>query len=31
MSLEQVFLSLTTEESDEREAAEAPQEALAND
>jgi ABC-2 type transport system ATP-binding protein len=31
MSLEQVFLSLTTEESEEREAAEAPQEALAND
>ena len=30
MSLEQVFLSLTTEESEAREA-EAPQEALAND
>ena len=30
MSLEQIFLSLTTEESEEREA-EAPQEALAND
>ena len=31
MSLEQVFLSLTTEESEERDAAETPQEALAND
>jgi ABC-2 type transport system ATP-binding protein len=31
MSLEQIFLSLTTEESDEREAAEAPQEAAAHD
>jgi ABC-2 type transport system ATP-binding protein len=31
MSLEQVFLSLTTEESEERDAAETPQEALANE
>ncbi len=31
MSLEQIFLSLTTEESDDREAAEAPQEASAHD
>jgi ABC-2 type transport system ATP-binding protein len=31
MSLEQVFLSLTTEESDQREAAEEPQEAVVND
>jgi gliding motility-associated transport system ATP-binding protein len=31
MSLEQIFLSLTTEESDDREAAEAPQEAAAHD
>ena len=31
MSLEQVFLSLTTEESEERDAAEAPQEAVAHD
>ena len=31
MSLEQIFLSLTTEESEDREAAEAPQEAAAHD
>jgi ABC-2 type transport system ATP-binding protein len=31
MSLEQIFLSLTTEESDDREAAEAPQEVAAHD
>ena len=31
MSLEQIFLSLTTEESDDREAAEAPREAAAHD